>query len=62
MKKMTMSGRATANILYAVAIFLVFYLVASWKVFQWRNPKANDIVFYQNFVEVVTWQQMEKYQ
>ena len=52
----------SANILYVVAVLLVGYLVASWMVFQYRNPKANEMSFYRDFIEVITWQQMGKYQ
>lgn len=40
---------------------LAYLLVAFW-VFQWRNPKANEMTFYSELFGVITWQKMEKYQ
>ena len=51
-------------ILLAVIIFVVMntYIMMAWAAFSWRNPKANKMSFYRNFVHVVTWQKLPEYQ
>jgi hypothetical protein len=40
----------------------LLYLVSAWLVFQWRNPKANQMSFFRDFKAVVMWQKLERYQ
>ena len=47
----------------SIALFAVLlYVVIAWVVFQWRNPKSNEMSFYRHFWSVVTLEKMEKYQ
>ncbi len=41
---------------------LLLYSAIAFPVFQWRNPKANEMTFYSEFGNVITFQRMEKYQ
>lgn len=41
---------------------LLIYSGIAFPMFQWRNPKANEMAFYTEFGSVITFQQMEKYQ
>jgi hypothetical protein len=34
----------------------------NWGIFQWRNPLANEMSFFRDFKEVITFKKMEKYQ
>ena len=43
-------------------VLLMFYSAIAFPVFQWRNPKANDMTYYTEFGNVITFQRMEKYQ
>ena len=38
----------------AAALFMggVLYMSAAWPVFQWRNPLANKMSFFRDFVDV----------
>ena len=47
----------------SIALFAVLlYVGIAWGVFQWRNPKSNEMSFYRHFWSVVTMEKMEKYQ
>ncbi len=51
-----------ATVCTMVLLFAVFYSAIAFPVFQWRNPKANEMTFYSEFGNVITFQRMEKYQ
>lgn len=38
------------------------YMGIAWGVFQWRNPKANQMSYFRDFVSVVTWRRVPNYQ
>lgn len=46
----------------ALAVFVFFYMSAAWMAFQWRNPTANSMSLYRDFVEVITWKKLPQYQ
>ena len=41
---------------------VLLYVGIAWEVFQWRNPKSNEMSFYRHFWSVVTLEKLEKYQ
>jgi hypothetical protein len=47
---------------YVVFLTFVTYMNVAYFIFQWRNPKANEISFYRNFVDVVSFRKLEQYQ
>lgn len=50
--------------LYALILAMgaAVYIAVSWAAFQWRNPLSNEMSFYRNFIDVVTWQRVPGYQ
>lgn len=47
----------------SIALFaMLLYVNIAWAVFQWRNPKSNEMSFYRHFWSVVTLDKLEKYQ
>ena len=40
----------------------MFYSVVAFTVFQWRNPKANQMTYYSEFGNVLTFQKLDRYQ
>ena len=47
----------------SITLFAVLlYIGIAWAVFQWRNPKSNEMSFYRHFWSVVTLEKLEKYQ
>jgi len=53
------------HLLILLAGFLsmqAFYSLVAFPIFQWRNPKANQMTYYSEFKNVLTLQKMEKYQ
>ena len=40
----------------------LLYVIVAWFVFQWRNPLSNEMAFFREFVDVVTWQTLVEYQ
>lgn len=59
-----MNKNASSGFPYiSIALFAVLlYVGISWAVFQWRNPKSNEMSFYRHFWSVVTMEKLEKYQ
>lgn len=59
-----MNKRAIGGFPYlSIALLAVFlYFGIAWAVFQWRNPKSNEMSFYRHFWSVVTLEKLEKYQ
>lgn len=53
---------ALERLLLAVGITGAIYITLAWPVFQWRNPKCNEMGFYRHFIQVMTYQKMEVYQ
>lgn len=47
--------------LFAFAFWLVYFSVSAW-VFQWRNPKANQIQVFRNLGAVLTFQKLDEFQ
>ncbi len=45
-----------------ISIVVIVYLMINWGIFQWRNPLANEMSFFRDFKEVITFKKMEKYQ
>lgn len=45
---------------YWMLFLLAFYPAIAFPVFQWRNPKANEMTYYSEFGNVITFQRMEK--
>lgn len=43
-------------------IAALVYVALANAVFMWRNPTANSMSFYRDFVPIVTWQKMDGYQ
>jgi lipoprotein signal peptidase len=47
----------------SIALFAVLlYVGIAWMVFQWQNPKSNEMSLYRHFWSVVTLEKLEKYQ
>jgi len=44
-----------------IALAIAFYLVA-FMAFQWRNPKANSMSFFRDFVSIIAFQRIQEYQ
>lgn len=40
----------------------IFYSACLFPVFQWRNPKANEMTYFTEFKNVLILAKMEKYQ
>ena len=38
------------------------YIKTAWSVFQWRNPKANQMTFYRELPAVLAFRKLDKYQ
>lgn len=57
--RLALLAAACAMVLLAL---LMLYSAIAFPVFQWRNPKANDMTFYTEFGNAITFQRMEKYQ
>jgi len=53
---------ALEKLLLTVGIAGAIYITLAWPVFQFRNPKCNEMGFYRHFIQVVTYQKIEKYQ
>lgn len=51
----------TAIGLVILAEFISYSLIF-FPIFQWRNPKANEMTYFTEFNNVLTLQKMEKYQ
>ena len=51
-----------ASILNLLAVALLLYVLTAWLVFQWRNPTANEMSFFRDFTDVVTWRTPDRYQ
>jgi len=47
--------------LIGILFSLMFYSAIAFPVFQWRNPKANEMTYYTEFGNVITFQRMKKY-
>jgi hypothetical protein len=45
-----------------IITLLIFYVVISWHIFQWRNPKANRMTFFTHFTEIVMLEKLEIFQ
>jgi hypothetical protein len=50
--------------LFGIVILLlpIIYLQIALSVFLYRNPTANQMSLFRDFVEVVTWETLDKYQ
>lgn len=46
----------------AFVVIALLYPSIAFAVFQWRNPLSNDMSFFRDFVEVITWQKLPEYQ
>jgi hypothetical protein len=46
----------------AFVVIAPLYTSIAFAVFQWRNPLSNEMSFYRDFVEVITWQKLPEYQ
>lgn len=53
---------AWAAFRYLLIVIPALYLFAAWMGFQYRNPKANQMSFYRDFVSVIRWEKLEEYQ
>lgn len=45
-----------------LTVCAILYQGIAWQVFQWRNPTANEMSFYRNFIDVATWRKLPEYQ
>lgn len=41
---------------------IAFYSIVLFPIFQWRNPKANEMSFFRDFQSIVLLKKLEKYQ
>lgn len=48
--------------LFCIASAVCLYHSLSFYVWQWRNPKANEMTFYTHYVDVVTWKKLPEFQ
>lgn len=55
-------NRLQTLVLSAIVLLGFGYSVIAWPVFQWRNPKANNMTYYSEFLNVLKFKRMEKYQ
>lgn len=46
----------------ALIILASGYHSLAFMVWQWRNPKANEMTFYTHYVDVVTWKKLPEFQ
>jgi len=54
--------RLVKNLTMALVAFLMLYQAIAWTAFQWRNPLSNEMSFYRNFLDVITWKKLPEYQ
>lgn len=50
------------RLVMALFVMGALYLAVAWPVFQWRNPLSNEMSFFRNFADVVTWKKLPEYQ
>jgi predicted negative regulator of RcsB-dependent stress response len=45
---------------WVATITIIVYISFAWKVYQYRNPHENEMAFYRNFIDVVTFSKTNK--
>jgi len=50
------------RLVMALLVIGALYMSVAWPVFQWRNPLSNEMSFFRNFGDVVTWKKLPEYQ
>lgn len=50
------------SIIFFVLVIFILYCAVATTVFQYRNPKANDMCIFREFGDVIKFNKLEKYQ